>query len=43
MDVVKLFWVITMANRRYELTDEQWGQIKDMIQHSNLQKMTVSC
>ena len=25
-----------MANRRYELTDEQWERIKDMIQHSKM-------
>ena len=36
MDVVKLCWVIKMANRRYELTDEQWERVKDMIQHSKM-------
>lgn len=25
-----------MANRRYELTDEQWEQVKNMIQHSKM-------
>ena len=25
-----------MANRRYELTDEQWERVKDMIQHSKM-------
>ena len=28
--------MIKVANRRYELTDEQWERVKDMIQHSKM-------
>lgn len=45
MYVVKSCWVINMANRRYELTDEQWERIKDTIQHFRIgrpsKEMTV--
>ena len=32
----KIYSVIKVANRRYELTDEQWERVKDMIQHSKM-------
>jgi len=25
-----------MGQKRYEISDEQWGQIRDMIQHSKM-------
>lgn len=32
----KILLVIKMANRRYELTDEQWERIKNLIPQSKI-------
>ena len=35
-DCAKLYSVIKMGNKRYELTEEQWNKIKDLIPRSKM-------